>query len=143
MRAIGKLLPIFMLTGCLIFSLVFVSNAFRVFVTDRQPATIYEIPLYPQAGKVTYTSSEKSKVCQKASFETTDDPGKVQTFYFDILLRNGELVKRNWLGDGVFYPEANPVSFYRKAWGGMQQLDVHTSSEANRTLVGIDLCKKP
>jgi hypothetical protein len=143
MLRLVKLLPYLLITSCFITCLMFSSNAYRTFVMDRQTATIYDVPLHPKAMKITYSSGVLPNRCERISFVTTETPGAVQHFYFDTLLRNEELAKRNWHGNGAFFADANPVRFYRKARGGMQHLEVQTTTNDKWTTVQIDLCKKP
>jgi len=107
-------------------------------VVERQLATIRDIPIYQGASELRYQTISG---CEDATFEVAAESDKIHEYYKQTLMDSTQPLKKSWLGDGMFYPEVNPVIFWRKAGGYMQQLKVSTLSRERETQVGLQLCK--
>lgn len=140
---IKKLILIFLIVVCLAVTWTVGVEATRYFVWDREPASITDVPLYSGSMDLAFKTDVGADHCSEMSYNVADTAARVQAFYSEALVRSKSLIKRNWLGDGLFYPETDTVRFYRKARGGMQVLSVYTAPP-NRgiTQVKIELCKK-
>lgn len=128
----SKVALLLVAVACVWLDYAVVSGIHR-FIWDRQAADIQDVPIYAAAKQVAYLPSEIVKDspgerCPEMSFEATDSSYLVQTFYKTTLIGNDRLPKRDWLGDGWFYPPHNPVTFYRKAGGVFQRLIVYTAA---------------
>lgn len=146
---LSKLLQLLFVVGFLAASIVLASEISHL-IADREPAKLDEIPLYPTARQLAYSMNAGTDLaqasqnsCQSLSFTTLNSPGMVHAYYDKKLGDDRSLLRRDWKGDGTIFPEYNPVNFYRKAQGGMQQLSVLTSITNGQTLAQISLCKLP
>jgi hypothetical protein len=149
---LSRLLLLLFAVGCLAILIALASEISHL-VADREPARIDEIPVYPTARQVAYSNHASANLaqapgissnsCQSLSFVALDAPDMVHAYYRKTLFDDRSLLRRDWKGDGTIFPEYNPVNFYRKARGGMQQLSVLTRIVRGQTLVQISLCKLP
>jgi hypothetical protein len=147
MSTFGKIALIVAVVACVAVTLTVGIGVVRYFA-DRSPAVIHDIPIYPGAGILEYSDAPDQQSpdftdCSRVAFTAVSDQARIQDYYKSTLIHDRNLLKRDWVGDGIFYPDINPVRFYRKASGGMQVLEVGTSSATSQTLVTIWLCKMP
>lgn len=131
------------LVTCMVILLGIYFLLFRL-VADRQLANIEDMPLYPQAKTIqtmeTATSEPDYSRCQARSFTTSASEDLVQDFYKSTLISDKSLAKRDWVGDGIFFPETNNVHFYRESSQSMQRLQITTVSTVDATHVLLELC---
>jgi len=118
-------------------------EATRYFIFDRQLASITDVPLYAGTQDLEYKTDVVVGPCSEVSYKVANSPQHVQTFYFETMVYNKNIIKRNWLGDGSYLPGYSPVRYYRKGGGGMQVLSVYTTPlDSQLTQVKIELCNK-
>jgi hypothetical protein len=142
LRYIARYIALLAITAICSFSMLSFLVGVVHFIADRQLADIQDIPVYPNAQLITDAgfSTQDKQSCFNRLYKVPDEPQAIHEFYKNTLLYNQNILKRGWVGDGLYYPDTESVNFYRKAGGHFQKLEIATVEQVDQTLLTLKLC---